>query len=123
MSRRTIASLAALACLAALPLAAGCGKGNKGTNPATPLELNGALGLGGVYSHRFFTEGAYPYHCTIHSGMTGTIVVAAAVAAADSLQTVNVTGFAFSPATVSIPVGGKVTWTNSDPTNHTVTSD
>jgi plastocyanin len=36
---------------------------------------------------------------------------------------VNITGFAFSPATLTIAKGTKVTWTNNDSTTHTVTSD
>lgn len=32
-------------------------------------------------------------------------------------------GFAFGPATVTIKAGESVTWTNQDPTNHTVTAD
>jgi plastocyanin len=32
-------------------------------------------------------------------------------------------GSAFSPQTVTIPVGGTVTWTNKDSMNHTVTAD
>jgi plastocyanin len=31
--------------------------------------------------------------------------------------------FAFSPATLNIQVGTKVTWTSNDSTTHTVTSD
>jgi plastocyanin len=30
---------------------------------------------GGTYSFQFMTAGTYPYHCTIHSGMTGQVVV------------------------------------------------
>ncbi|HSS11328.1 MAG TPA: plastocyanin/azurin family copper-binding protein [Acidimicrobiales bacterium] len=29
----------------------------------------------GTYSHTFTTAGTYPYQCTIHSGMTGKVVV------------------------------------------------
>ncbi|HSS10400.1 MAG TPA: plastocyanin/azurin family copper-binding protein, partial [Acidimicrobiales bacterium] len=29
----------------------------------------------GTYSRTFTTAGTYPYQCTIHSGMTGTVVV------------------------------------------------
>ena len=28
-----------------------------------------------AFSHRFDAPGAYPYHCTLHAGMTGTVVV------------------------------------------------
>lgn len=35
---------------------------------------------------------------------------------------VNIANMAFSPATVRIPVGTKVTWTNTDPVAHTVTA-
>ena len=36
---------------------------------------------------------------------------------------VNISGFAFSPASISIKAGVKLTWTNKDGTTHTVTSD
>lgn len=38
-------------------------------------------------------------------------------------HSVNITGFAFSPATISIKVGDTVTWTNNDTDVHTVTAD
>lgn len=36
---------------------------------------------------------------------------------------VTITGFAFSPATLSVAVGDTVTWTNEDSAPHTVTAD
>jgi plastocyanin len=36
---------------------------------------------------------------------------------------VTISGFAFSPATITVPVGTKVTWTNQDSATHTVTAD
>jgi plastocyanin len=38
-------------------------------------------------------------------------------------NTVSIANFAFSPATLPIPAGTTVTWTNNDSTTHTVTSD
>ena len=35
---------------------------------------------------------------------------------------VNISGFAFAPQTLRISIGTKVTWTNNDSVNHTVTS-
>ncbi|HEX7918114.1 MAG TPA: plastocyanin/azurin family copper-binding protein, partial [Gemmatimonadales bacterium] len=37
----------------------------------------------GTFTHVFTTPGTYHYHCTIHSGMTGTVVVAAPSPAED----------------------------------------
>jgi amicyanin len=37
-------------------------------------------------------------------------------------QTVTISDFAFSPATVTIAAGDTVTWTNTDPVVHTATS-
>jgi len=43
--------------------------------------------------------------------------------ATPSSVSVNIQSFAFSPATLNIKKGTKVTWTNSDNVPHTVTSD
>jgi plastocyanin len=127
MIRNPGASLAALALGAALSLAvAGCGGDETTTNPppAAGKELDSAnLGNGNTYAHRFFAAGSFPYHCTIHNGMNASVTVSAAAPAADSLKSVSITGNAFVPATLTIPVGGKVTWTNNDGVPHTVTSD
>ena len=37
-------------------------------------------------------------------------------------QTVTISDFAFSPATVTITAGDTITWTNTDPVVHTATS-
>lgn len=36
---------------------------------------SGDIQVGSSFSKTFSTTGTYPYHCTYHSGMTGTIVV------------------------------------------------
>ena len=42
---------------------------------------------------------------------------------APSEVSVNIKGFAFSPANLTVKAGTKVTWTNNDSVPHTVTSD
>jgi plastocyanin len=37
--------------------------------------------------------------------------------------TVSIANFSFQPATITVPVGATVTWTNNDTTGHTVTAD
>jgi len=41
--------------------------------------------------------------------------------AAQSANTVTIQNFAFSPASITVKKGTKVTWTNKDSTTHTVT--
>ncbi len=36
---------------------------------------SGNLGQNATFAHTFAAAGSFPYHCTIHSGMTGTITV------------------------------------------------
>lgn len=38
-------------------------------------------------------------------------------------DTVTIQDFAFSPATIKVKVGTKVTWTNQDSVRHTITAD
>ena len=36
---------------------------------------SGSIGNGGTFSHQFTVAGTFSYHCKIHSGMTGMIIV------------------------------------------------
>jgi plastocyanin len=36
---------------------------------------SGTVSAGGTYSHTFTKAGTFGYHCAIHSGMTGTVIV------------------------------------------------
>lgn len=36
---------------------------------------SGAIAPGGQFSRMFSTAGTFPYHCTIHPGMVGTVTV------------------------------------------------
>ena len=39
------------------------------------ISSSGGYGGGGTWSHIFITAGSFPYHCSIHSSMKGTVVV------------------------------------------------
>ena len=116
-----IALALSIVAIVALPA---CSKKDKSTNPTVTLELNSAdLGPGAVYVHTFTTVGQFPYHCSKHPAMVGTITVTAAGAAADSVSILNMGPTGFSPTSLTVGVGGVVTWRNKDTTTHTVTSD
>jgi plastocyanin len=84
------------------------------------VELSsGNLGNGGTYSHTFACLGTYPYHCSIHPSMHGSVTVSAGGPASAS---VSIQDFNFNPSSVTVGPGGTVTWTNNGST-HTVTSD
>ncbi len=64
-------------------------------------------------------------HAMLASGLLiaaalATYAATAAAGAGDAA--VVISGFAFAPAQVTVPVGSRVTWTNRDDTPHTVTS-
>ncbi len=53
---------------------------NEGTNPHTSTGQNGlwdsgVVNPGGSFARRFPQAGSFPYACTLHPGMTGTVVV------------------------------------------------
>jgi len=39
------------------------------------LNSNGNINGGGTFSHKFTAAGTFPYHCNIHTGMKGTVIV------------------------------------------------
>ena len=102
----------------------GCSK-KKSTSPTSSSTAlaSAALSHGQTYAKALAVAGTYAYHCSIHGGMHGTVVVSAA--SVDMAKAVSIEGFAFVPASVTIAPGGTVTWTqnDADPTKHTVTSD
>jgi len=106
--RRTLIALTMLA--AAGALAAGCGSNNSGTggygggaSPATTAAPSGTSSGGG----------------RAYGGPTSS---AAGITASGTAVTID--NFAFSPATLKVKVGQKVSWTNTQQgVAHTVTAD
>jgi len=41
----------------------------------TGLFNSGTISADGTFPHLFSTAGTYPYHCTFHPSMTGTVIV------------------------------------------------
>jgi plastocyanin len=65
----------------------------------------------------------YIAHALLLVGLLWLIVGASATSTAAADMQITIQNFAFAPATISVPVGTKVTWTNMDSATHTVTSD
>lgn len=110
---------------------------------------SGIIPVGGQFTYTFSRPGTYTYSCMLHPGMTGVIVVYAATAGgpvpppppvptpkpaptpppppppAPGVAAVTMTqgaDFAFSPATLTVPLGTTVRWTNATSAPHTVTA-
>jgi plastocyanin len=56
-------------------------------------------------------------------GATATAAATSTPGVAPKSASVTIKDFEFTPATVTIAVGGTVTWTNNGPSTHTVTAD
>ncbi len=65
----------------------------------------------------------YGVHLLVLVGLLWLIIGASATSTAAADMAITIQGFAFNPATITVPVGTKVTWTNQDAATHTVTSD
>jgi plastocyanin len=85
----------------------------------TPVFQSAPLNPGGTYTSPVFTLAAtYGYICGIHGPlMSGTITVQPG---GPSSTNVTAGDFFFSPANVTVGVGGQVTWTNNGPSQHSV---
>jgi plastocyanin len=131
MRRSTSLTLSLVALVPLLALAS-CSSGGGGTSTAPPpatkeLDSPTIAATSGTFAHRFFTAGTFPYHCAIHTVMVGAnVIVSNSAPAGDSLATITIVGTTspfYSPNTVTIHTGGKVTWNNTNAMPHTVTSD
>jgi plastocyanin len=91
--------------LSALILLAACGGGTTSSSGSTPTAATGTT----------------PTATT--AGTTPTATTAASNGQAVTITTDSSGSFAFSPATLTVKVGTKVTWTNMTQAGHTVTSD
>jgi len=122
------ASTAALSiAIATLVTIYACGSSSKTTAPPPggggPELSSGSIAPAGTFPHTFMTAGTFPYHCTIHSNMTGNSVTVDASSANTSASISIVGGVpGYSPSAVTVKPGSIVTWTNNDGSAHTVTS-
>jgi len=96
---------------------------------------SGILGQGESFSWTFNNAGTYSYSCSFHPNMTGMVIVtetsspapipssspAPASITAPGTVSVDIIGYAFNPATITIPAGTTVIWTQMDSDDHTVT--
>lgn len=124
---------ASLAILSFLLIASIMGSCSGDNNPASPggggggggaKELNSGNipGDGSIpFVHVFAKAGVFPYHCSIHPGMTGSVQVDTLTAATSVPVAIPTASNPFPFAHVR--TGGSVTWTNNSGQTHTVTSD
>ena len=93
-------------------------------NPdADPIFDSGDMEeLVGVFEHKFDVAGEYDYFCQLHPAMTGKVTVAAGGPANPTVSIVDGPPMAFSPAEITVGVGGTVRWENHSNLHHTVTS-
>jgi len=59
----------------------------------------------------------------LSAALLGCALLALSGSAVAATRSVTIAGFAFDPATRTIAVGDKVTWTNNDGTGHTATAN
>lgn len=113
----------------------------------TGIWDSGPLSSGQSFEATFNTPGTYPYHCTIHPNMTGTITVQLACTATPTLtptftptltptlthtptpacppvtRTVMMVNLQYQPQTITVTQGSTINWFNEGPYTHTTTSD
>jgi plastocyanin len=124
-------SLAA-ACLALLVAGAACSGANNGYGAKNAPPAAAATQLAvvqGTTSPPITPAAGTPAPLPIATAPASPIASTAAATAAPAAATpatplaVGIAGFAFAPATLHVPAGGSVAWTNNDAVTHTVTPD
>ena len=123
-SRRWLPLLAATVLLAGALAVFGCGGDDDDpTGPTAGRELDsGIIPAGQSYSHPFPNPGTYPYLCTLHTGMSGSVTVQTGANPTATVSIANSSTTGFQPGSVVVAPGGTVTWVNNAGMDHTVTS-
>ncbi len=80
---------------------------------------SGMMDPDGRWEFTFPTVGSYDYFCRPHPYMRATVRVEGT--GNDTEPSVAIRNYRFEPATVSVPPGTRVQWTNEDDVGHTVT--
>jgi len=103
---------------------------------------SGLFMAGTTFSVKFdnFEPGVYPYYCTVHPWMVGTVILEEGIGeptpspttepssndiiipSGTSVPGCEETNECFMPSSISINVGSTVTWTNDDSAGHPLTS-
>src|SRR5207248_5792347 len=85
----------------------------------TPVFESAPLNVGGYYVSPVFTiGGTYNYICGVHGAMmAGSVAVQPG---GPSTATVTIVDFAFNLPSVTVGLGGTVTWINNGPSQHSV---
>jgi plastocyanin len=121
---------------------------NEDSVPHTVTSTGGAFDSGifdpgASFTWTFAQPGSFPYACQLHPRMQGTVVAAGeAVAGASPVSAlespaeptaqqaapspdaaVSIVDFSFEPATLDVPTGTTVVWTNDGQVPHTITGD
>lgn len=113
----------AVALVGSLGLLSACG-GSSGGTADGKLKASPGSGLPGMPgASGTATSSSMPGMDMPSSAAAGDGGSSAAPAAPASGTAVAIKGFAFSPASLTVKAGTKVTWTNQDSDAHTVTSD
>jgi plastocyanin len=94
------------------------------SNPDTKpvFDTNDIEELGGEAELVFDAAGDFPYFCRHHPEMTGIVHVIPGGPDPVNVTIVNGPPMAFSPAEITVGIGGTVKWTNNTDHHHTVTS-
>ena len=92
----------------------------------------GVIPPGGTATVVLDEPGTFAFACRFHPEMTGSVGVrrpdgtvpppAPAAAPPADATTVEIANFAFGPASITVPVGTTVAWTNADSAPHTATA-
>ena len=80
---------------------------------------SGNMKPGATWSHTFNEKGTFPYLCTYHARMVGTVIVAED-AEIEGNVTVTMKDNTNDPATLTVRPGTTVTWVNAGRQNHNV---